>query len=154
MLFLMFQLGSDRYVLDTAQVAAVLPLLAAKQLPAAPAGVVGAISYRGVPVPLIDLSLLALGRPATPLLSTRIVLLHYPAEGGERRLLGLIAERAIETIARDPGDFVASGVEAGMPPYLGPVAADEAGLIQWIKVEALLPPTIRDILFRQLAAEP
>lgn len=154
MLFLMFQLGRDRYVLDTAQVEAVLPLLAVKQLPAAPAGVAGAISYRGTPVPLIDLSLLALGRPAAPVLSTRIILLRYPAEHGERRLLGLIAERAVETVARDPADFVPSGVEAGTPPYLGPVAADEAGLVQWIKAEALLPPEIRDILFRQLATEP
>lgn len=154
MLFLMFQLGQDRYVLDTAQVETVLPLLAVKQLPAAPAGVVGAISYRGTPVPLIDLSLLALGRPAAAVLSTRIILLHYPAEGGARRLLGLIAERALETVTRDPGDFVASGVEAGTPPYLGPVAADEAGLVQWVKAEALLPPEIRDILFRQLTAEP
>jgi len=154
MLFLMFQLGPDRYVLDTAQVEAVLPLLAVKRLPAAPAGVAGAISYRGTPVPLIDLSLLALGRPAAPILSTRIILLHYPTEQGEHRLLGLIAERAIETVARDPADFVASGVEAGTPPYLGPVAADEGGLIQWIRAEALLPPEIRDILFRQLAAEP
>lgn len=154
MLFLMFQLGRDRYVLDTGQVEAVLPLLAVKQLPAAPKGVAGAISYRGTPVPVIDLSLLALGRPATPALSTRIILLHYPAQSGAPRLLGLIAERAIETITRDPTDFVASGVEAGMPPYLGPVAADEAGLIQWIKAEALLPPEIRDILFRQLTAEP
>ena len=39
MLFLMFQLGQDRYVLDTGQVEAVLPLLATKQLPGAPAGV-------------------------------------------------------------------------------------------------------------------
>ncbi|CAH1658476.1 Chemotaxis signal transduction protein [Hyphomicrobiales bacterium] len=152
MLFLMFQLGRDRYVLDTAEVEAVLPLLAVKLLPAAPAGVAGAISYRGTPVPLIDLSLLALGRPAAPVLSTRIILLRYPAEQGERRLLGLMAERAVETITRDPADFVASGVEAGMPPYLGPVAADEDGLIQWVRPEALLPPEIRDILFRQLAA--
>ncbi|MGO4174984.1 chemotaxis protein CheW [Bosea sp. TAF32] len=154
MLFLMFQLGADRYVLDTAQVETVLPLLSVKQLPAAPAGVAGAISYRGTPVPLIDLSLLALGRPAAPVLSTRIILLHYPTEQGDPRLLGLIAERAIETVARDPADFTASGVEAGTPAYLGPVAADEEGLIQWIRAEALLPPEIRDILFRQMTAEP
>ncbi|MFJ5370765.1 chemotaxis protein CheW, partial [Bosea sp. CER48] len=102
MLFLMFQLGQDRYVLDTAGVEAVLPLLAMKQLPAAPAGVAGAISYRGTPVPVIDLSLLAIGRAATSALSTRIILLHYPTDQGQHRLLGLIAERAIETIALDP----------------------------------------------------
>ena len=57
-------------------------------------------------------------------------------------------------IARDAADFTTSGVEAGMPPYLGPVASDERGLIQWVRGEALLTPEIRDILFRQQAAEP
>lgn len=154
MLFLMFQLGRDRYVLETGQVEAVLPLLATKQLPGAPAGIVGAISYRGRPVPVVDLALLALGRPAEPRLSTRIILLRYPSGAGHDELLGLLVEHAVETIERDAADFTVSGVEAGMPPYLGPVASDERGLIQWVRGEALLSPEIRDILFRQLAAEP
>ncbi len=154
MLFLMFQLGRDRYVLDTGQVAAVLPLLATKQLPGAPAGVAGAISYRGRPVPVVDLALLALGRPAEPRLSTRIILLRYPSGPGSDDLLGLLVEQAVETIERDQADFATSGVEAGMPPYLGPVASDERGLIQWVRGEALLTPEIRDILFRRQAAEP
>ena len=152
MLFLMFQLGRDRYVLDTGQVEAVLPLLAAKQLPGAPRGVAGAVSYRGRPVPLVDLALLALGRPAEPRLSTRIILLRYPTATGRDELLGLLVEQAVATIERDAADFTASGVEAGMPPYLGPVASDEDGLIQWVRGEALLSPEIREILFRQLQA--
>ncbi len=151
MLFLMFRLGQDRYLLDAGQVEVVLPLLTVKTLPAAPAGVVGAINYRGAPVPLIDLSLLALGRSAAPLLSTRIILVRYPVDAGEHALLGLIAERAIETVERDPADFVATGVDAGMPPYLGPVASDGRGLIQRIRAEALLSPAIREILFQQPA---
>ena len=109
------------------------------------------INYRRVPLPLIDLSLLALGHPAAQLLSTRIILVRYPTETGPQRLLGLIAEQAVETVERDPSDFVATGVEAGTPPYLGPVAADSKGLIQWVKVGALLPAEIRDILFQQIA---
>lgn len=151
MLFLMFRLGQDRYALDAGQIEAILPLLAVKALPGAPAGIAGAISYRGKPVPLIDLSLLALGRPAEALLSTRIILLRYPMPGGEHRLLGLMAEQAVEAMERDPAEFVASGVEAGMPPYLGPVAPDVEGLVQWVRGEALLSPEIRDILFAQLA---
>ncbi|GAU80542.1 chemotaxis protein CheW [Bosea sp. BIWAKO-01] len=151
MLFLMFRLGQDRYLLDAGQVEVVLPLLTVKALPAAPVGVVGAINYRGAPVPLIDLSLLALGRAAAPLLSTRIILVRYPVGAGEHALLGLVAERAIETVERDPADFVGTGVEAGMPPYLGPVASDEKGLIQRVRAEALLSPVIREILFQQPA---
>ena len=41
-----------------------------------------------------------------------------------------------------------------LKPYLGPVAGDERGLIQWVRGEALLTPEIREILFRQQAAEP
>lgn len=154
MLFLMFQLGQDRYVLDTGQVEAVLPLLATKQLPGAPKGVAGAINYRGRPVPVVDLALLALGRPAEPRLSTRIILLRYPSDPGRDDLLCLLVEQAVETTERDAADFATSGVEAGMPPYLGPVASDERGLIQWVRGEALLTPEIRDILFRQQATEP
>ena len=151
MLFLMFRLGQDRYLLDAGQVEVVLPLLTVKALPAAPVGIVGAINYRGTPVPLIDLSLLALGRAAAPLLSTRIILVLYPVGASEHALLGLVAERAIETVERDPAYFVATGVEAGMPPYLGPVASDDKGLIQRIRAEALLSPAIREILFQQPA---
>jgi chemotaxis-related protein WspB len=150
MLFLKFSLGQDHYVLDVALIEAVLPLMASKILPGAPDGVVGAINYRGQPVPLIDLSLLALKRAAASVLSTRIILVRYPTAGLKPALLGLVVEHAIETISRDPADFVASGVEAGMPAYLGPVASDGRQLIQRIEPERLLSPEIRDILFRQL----
>ena len=151
MLFLMFRLGKDRYVLDVGQVEEVLPLLEPTVLPGAPHGVVGAINHRGQPVPLLDLSLLALGRPSAAVISTRVILIRYPIEGGETRRLALVAERVIQTLSRDPADFVPSGVDAGMPAYLGPVASDVEGLIQLVRAEALLPPELREILFRQLA---
>lgn len=152
MLFLMFRVGKDRYVLDVAQIEQVLPLMDAKSLPGAPAGVVGIINYRGAPVPLIDLSRLALGRESTPVMSTRIILVRYPVEAGESHRLALCAERVVETIERDAADFVATGVEAGMPAYLGPVASDADGLIQWIRAEALLTEEIRAILFQPAGA--
>lgn len=153
MLFLMFRVGKDRYVLDVDQVEQVLPLMEAKGVPGAPVGVVGIINYRGAPVPLIDLSSLALGRSSAPVMSTRIILVRYPeaGEGGNR--LALCAERVVETIQRQPAEFVATGVEAGTPAYLGPVASDAEGLIQWIRAEALLTDEIRSILFRQAGAE-
>lgn len=149
MLFLMFRLGEDRYLLDTARVSAVLPLVALKALPGAPAGVAGAFNYRGTPVPVIDLAKLALGREATQVLSTRIVLI----EDEEGRLLGLIAEEAVATVERSRAEFRQTGLEAGLPAYLGPVVADEHGLLQWIRPGDLLPPEIRDALDRRLQGE-
>ena len=98
MLFLLFQLGQDRYALDAGQVTEVLPLVEIKQVPQAPPGVAGVFDFRGAPVPVIDLSQLALGRPAQRRLSTRLIVVHHRDEGGEQRLLGLIAEMATETV--------------------------------------------------------
>lgn len=147
--FLLFQLGKDRYVLDVGQVAEVLPLVSLKQIPQAPLAVAGVFDFHGDPVPVIDLSQMALGYPAQRHLSTRIILVHYPDGNGEKRLLGLIAERVTETIRREPSDFVTSGIDNDAAPYLGPVATDARGLIQWVEVDQLLTPAVRDILFKQ-----
>jgi chemotaxis-related protein WspB len=148
MLLLLIQLEADRYALDTAQIAEVLPPLHIKKLPHAPTGIAGAIDYRGVPVPVIDLSELILQRPVRLQLNTRIIVVHYPTAGGTTHLLGLIAENATETIRREASDFVPSGVTNDAASYLGPVSADPNGIIQWIKVSDLLPPSIRDVLFQ------
>jgi chemotaxis-related protein WspB len=146
-LFLVFQVGQDRYALDTGSVAEVLPLIEITAIPSAPAGIAGMCNYHGVAVPVIDLNVLLIGRPAERRVNTRIVLVHYPDRTGAPRLLGLIAERATETIRRDPGDFVASGVTGRDTPYLGPVATDSRGLLQWVDAGALLPAPVRDVLF-------
>lgn len=156
MLFLKFRIGPDRYVLDARQVEEVLPLVETKALPGTPAGVAGLISYHGQPVPLIDLSLLATGRPVAEFMSSRIILLRYP-EGdapGDGHLLALAAEEVIATVKHDPGAFVPTGVEAGMADYLGPVLAEAEGLLQWIRADALLSEAIRAILFQPPAAAP
>ena len=75
-----------------------------------------------------------MGRPAQRRLNTRIVLVHYPDDAGQLHLLGLIVERATETVRRDLGDFVPSGLTNDAAPYLGPVATDARGWLQWIDV--------------------
>src|SRR5258706_4227457 len=108
MLFVLFQLGAERYALDAGQVAEVLPLIHVKQIPLAPAGVAGAINYRGAPVPVIDLGGKALGRPAQRRLSTRLILVHYPDHGGSTPLLGLIAEKTTANTPRDAAEVVSA----------------------------------------------
>jgi chemotaxis-related protein WspB len=149
MLFLIFHLDQDRYALDAAEVVAVLPCVPLKALPDTPAWVAGMFSYHGRPVPVIDLSSLALGRPAAARVSTRMVLVHYrlaDAANGSR-LLAIIVEQATRTMRRDPTDFIPSGVATPQARYLGPVASDSAGLVQWIRVDGLLPDHVRALLF-------
>ena len=152
MLLLVFQLGADRFAIDTATVAEVLPLVAVTPVPKAPAGIAGFLNFHGAPVPVVDLSELTIGRPAAHRVNTRIVLVKYPDRTGTLRLLGVIAEKTNETIRRDPADFVASGVANPHMPHLGPVASDAHGLMQWIDVSALLPQAVRDVLFTETAA--
>lgn len=150
MLFLLFRIGEDRYVLDVSRVTEVLPLVTIKALPGAPHGVSGAFNYRGTPTPVIDLNLLAIGKPAHHRLSTRLIIVRYCGESGRTQPLALIAEHATDMLRRDPSDFLPSGISGGATSYLGPVAPDRNGLVQWVEPERLLPPAVHDALFRQL----
>ena len=150
MLFLIFELGRDRYALPATLITEVLPVVRIKRVPHAPAGVIGVFDYHGAPVPVIDLSELTLGRPAAPRLSTRLIVVSYPDRQGETHLLGLIAERATDTMRCDPADFVASGITNGRAPYLGHVTTSRRGVVQRIDVDTLLPDSVREALFEQL----
>ncbi len=149
MLFLLFQLGNDRYALEASRVVEVVPLLDMKQLPQAPRGVAGIFNYRGHPVPAVDLSALTLNQPASQRFSTRIIIVNYPDGNGTHHLLGLIAERATDTLHKDANDFVDSGVKLGQAPYLGPILMEDQSPIQWIYEQRLLPEPVRDVLFSE-----
>ena len=150
MLFILFQIGRDRYALAASSIIEVLPLMNLKRVPCAPVGVAGVLNYRGTPVPVIDLNEMTLAEPAARRLSTRIILVKYPLEAQHPRALGLIAEHATNMIQRSIQDFIETGVESDDARYLGRVANDAGGLIQWIEVERLLTPEVRNVLFREL----
>jgi chemotaxis-related protein WspB len=151
MLHLLIQLGSDRYALPASGIAEVLPLVALKALPGAPRGVSGLLDYRGTAVPVIDLSALALGVPAVPRVSTRLLLVRYAPHRGGEQLLGIIAERATETLQCAPDDFRPSEVGNGDARFLGPVIRDARGLIQRVEIPALLTEELRGALFPSYA---
>lgn len=148
MLFLQLQIGAEAYVLDTARIIEVLPLVSVRPIPGLPTAVAGLFSYRGAVVPVIDLSELTLGRAARRRISTRVIVLRYGA-----RPLGVIAEQVTATIDRDAADFTASGITSEATPYLGPITRDGGRLIQWIEVDKLLPASVSRVLFRE-AGEP
>jgi chemotaxis-related protein WspB len=149
MLFLLFQLGNDRYALEASRVVEVLPLLELKQVPQAPKGLAGLFNYRGRPVPAVDLSEVTLGYPASQRLSTRIIVISCPDGRGNSHLLGLIAEHATEMFRKDPKDFIDSGMRIGSAPYLGPVALDPSGAIQLVHEQQFLSDQVRALLFSE-----
>ena len=150
MLFILFQIGRDRYALSAGSIIEVLPLMNLKRVPCAPGGVAGVLNYHGTSVPVIDLNEMLLAQPAARRLSTRIILVKYPLEAQHSRALGLIAEHATNMIQRSIQDFKETGVESDDARYLGRVTNDTGDLIQWIEVERLLTPEVRKVLFREL----
>jgi len=146
MLFLVFSLGNNRYAVAASEVVEVLPLVNWKSLPGAPPGVAGIMNYRSDPMPLLDLSELALGTPCRKWMSTRIVVIDYPAKDTSRTL-GLLAEGVTGTIRRHEEDFMPPGLTTANAPYLGPIANTAEGPVQQIDVAALLPEQIRNGLF-------
>lgn len=152
MLCLLFHIGHDRYALDTSEIAVVLAPAICKQIPEAPPWVHGIFSYRGCNVPVLDISMLALGQPVAARLSTRLVLVHYVPLGALEQtpqLLGLLVEKATETLKCTPDDFHASGVSNEGARYLGPLMLHQGKLIQWVQIADLLDEATQALLFPQ-----
>ncbi|MFM0233290.1 MULTISPECIES: chemotaxis protein CheW [Paraburkholderia] len=154
MLFILFTLDNERYVIDATQVERLMPLTPRsppKTIPGAPSWVAGVLDYEGAPLPVIDLPALALGRPAEQLMSTRVVLVRYP-HAGTVRLLALLLEGATRTIRLNADAFHDAGIDMPNARYLGPVASEAGGLVQWIRVEHLLPDDVKALLFPEAHA--
>ncbi|MGU7783038.1 chemotaxis protein CheW [Burkholderia sp. PU8-34] len=166
-LFLLFDLDGERYVLDAAGIDAVLPLATTKAVPGAPAWIAGLLMCGDVPVPVIDVPMLALGRPAQALRSTRLVMVRYRANGvngvngvncvncvngangaeaGER-VLGLIVERATQTMRIDRGAFRTTVVATPRTRWLGPIANTPDGIVQQVSVCDMIDAVARLHLF-------
>jgi chemotaxis-related protein WspB len=138
MLFLVFQVGVDRYALEAARVTEVLAMVELRKIAGAPVGTAGEFSYRGEPVPVLDLCQLTLGRPSTLHLSTRILLLRHEPQRGVSKPLGLIAEHATELVQKNLGEFITAGDAL--------VAPDPRGRLRLLQLDKLLTPELRDLL--------
>ncbi|WP_175957562.1 chemotaxis protein CheW [Burkholderia sp. BCC0405] len=147
-LFLMFALDGERYALDAAGIDEVLPLAVTKAVPGAPEWIAGLLMRAGQPVPVIDVPMLALGRRAQVLRSTRLVMVRYRAdEAGGERTIGLIVERATQTMRIDRAAFRSSGISTARARWLGPVANTPDGVVQQVSVSGLIDDIARLYLF-------
>ena len=147
MVALLFEIDGQRYGLDFTQVLKVLPSVRLRRLPRVPEYVAGVFQYRGAMVPVIDLSQLIKGHASAALLSTRIILVRHSGPSGQERVLGLLAERATESLDAGSAEILPSGVAVPEAPYLGGLSASRGGIIQYVKVEQLLSEDLRNRLF-------
>jgi chemotaxis-related protein WspB len=104
MLMLRFQAGDRQLGLPAGHIVEVLPLTTIHEvLPPVP-GVVGTVEYEGSTIPVADVTLLLCGVAAQQLLSTRIVIVTAANGSGTDRRIGLVLERATQTVTSDEAE--------------------------------------------------
>lgn len=142
MMLLIFHAANNRYGLDAAQVVEIVPALAPRSVPHAPPEVAGLMDYRGKVVPVLDLSRLLTGASATQRLNTRIILTRLSLPDAAFRLIGLLAERVMQTVKISDQQVTRPALNLEQAPYLDGIVQDQTGMIQRINVSALLPPSV------------
>ncbi len=147
MLLLLFEVGGNRFGIQASEIVEVIPLVSLKKVPHTPACVAGVFSYRGQVVPVIDVNALLGETPARHLLSTRIILVQQPDGGSESRLLGLLAERATETLSCRKEEFQPPGIKVEGAHYLGEILPHPGGLVQRVTVANILSDELKDMLY-------
>lgn len=153
-LHLLIRLGDDRFAIDADVVVEVIPLVRLRALPGAPVGSAGVMIFRGDAIPVVDVSVIALGIATPTRLMTRIVVVRYERESldGASSLLGLLVPEVMEVTHLDSSRFESLALSTDGAPYLGPVLVTPDGVVQRVCVSALLSAELRRALFPRAAA--
>ena len=137
MLILLFYAGKDLFAISSSYIVEVIPRVSFRKVHHVPEYVAGLFNYRGVILPVIDISQLIQGTPGRSHLSTRIIIVKYPNQKGEPQYLGLMAERVTETLNISTTDIKDSSIRVDEAPYLSGTIIDEKRIIQCLQLEKL-----------------
>lgn len=147
MLLLTFQAENQHYAIDAGHVLEVIPIVKIRKLPGTPDFVRGILNYRGMPVPVIDITHMLSGRPSAEHLSSRIILLKYPENSESKNVLGILAEHATDTVVRENKEFADSGIASPEMPSLGKISIGGRRMLQIVKIDDLLTDGLKAMLF-------
>lgn len=137
-LLLLFSAGGPLYAMESRDVVEVIPRVSLRPAVNLPSYVSGLFNYRGLVVPVIDLSVLIHNRSSGPNLSSRIIMVTAGDGNGHERFIGLLSEGVTDTISRPLSAFHDTGLIAGAQSYLGGMTLDERGMVQILHLRMLL----------------
>jgi len=146
---IVFRCGELSFALEARALAEVVPAVSLRTLPHAPNWVAGLLNLRGKTIPVIDLCEMMTGRAARRVLSTRIMVVHYPSPEKPEHLLGIMAESLTEMQNLDDKVRTPAGVKTPEAPYLGDIIARGKESLQILKVSELLPAEVKERLFTE-----
>jgi chemotaxis-related protein WspB len=142
-LVLAFNVGADRFALGCAEVVEVVPHIEPRSVPHAPSFVPGLFTYRGAIVPVVDLCQLIRKTPCPNRLSSRIIVVRPASLHG--RMIGLLAERVLETVEVSERTAIRGGIELAEAPYLGEVFIGDGITTQAFLIEGLVAGPLRGL---------
>ena len=147
MLYLKFTVAGERYVMATNAIIEVAPLIPLRKLPDVPPHVAGLMNYRGRSLPVIDVSQLLAGHDAALRLSTRIVIVPAGRDGDAQHEVGVLLEKATETLEIPDDEFIEPGLENPKTTYLEKVVLDAEGMLQRVSPKNILSKMDVDLIF-------
>ena len=125
--------------MESKDVVEVIPRVSLRPAVNLPSYVSGLFNYRGVVVPVIDLSFLIQNRPSGQNLSSRIIMVTSSNNNSDKeQYIGLLSEGVTDTISRPLNAFHDTGLNSGSKPYLGGMTLDERGMVQILHLKMLL----------------
>ena len=136
MLALFFSIGQEQYAIPARSVVEVVPKVALRALPRAPAWFAGVLAYRGSVIQVVDLSARLLGVACASRLSSRIVVVERSAGAAHGRY-AILTERVSEVRTLSASAGVAVRVDEA--PYVSATMLEDGQLIQLLDLDAVLP---------------
>jgi chemotaxis-related protein WspB len=148
MLLITFNIGDDRYAIDTQNMIEVVPQVDLKILPMEESYIAGVFSYHGKSVPVIDIGVLCRDHVSNPTLTTRIILIRLD----ENHIIGILADNLTQTLRISPDKFSSCGIQRLEAEFLGDVAQHEEGMIQLVNIGQLLGRELKARLYDSVGA--
>ena len=127
-----FNIGNNRYAIDTQWIMEVIPFITTTKLACPQKFIVGTANYRGTPIPVIDLGIILEDEPSRLRMSTRMLVIKYPNSNGETLPLALIVERATNIISVNEEYATDLATTLDSVQFLGKTIHDDDGMLQII----------------------
>lgn len=148
MLFLQIQIDENYYILDISKVIEIIPIVSITNSDYNNDFVVGDINYRGMVVPVIDLTKMIANRETRQFLSSRIIIIEFANQKGIKNQIGILAENITDIVSFDQEDFQDKNIELSKFNFLKGKFFIGKSKIQELNLDSFLS----NVLFNNLLA--